>query len=318
MGPFTNSAPRWTRVELEKAFFEGYEIGCAATTRGKVADYIPELAKSDPKAFGLCMLDATGEPLTFGEADTRFSIQSICKVIILAAALKLRGFDETFSHVMMEPSGDAFNSILKLDTRSNLPFNPMINAGAIETASLLLPELSFEDMLDYARTLCLDPTISLNEAVYNSEAQTGYRNRAIAYLLKSKGVMSADPERTLNLYFRLCSLAVSARSLAGLGLVLANDGVHPFNGKTLIAPEHVRTIQSIMFTCGMYDYSGKYSVKVGVPSKSGVGGGIVCAAKGPMGIGLYGPALDAFGNSSGAVKAMVHISQALGLHVFSY
>lgn len=312
------TAPRWTREELQAAFAQGYEIGRAATARGKVADYIPELAKADPGAFGLYMLKPDGETLSFGDAETRFSIQSICKVIILAAALKLRGFNETFSHVMMEPSGDAFNSILKLDTRSNLPFNPMINAGAIETVSLLLPDLGFEDMLACARELCLDPSVTPNEAVYNSEAQTGYRNRAIAYLLKSKGVMSADPEQTVDLYFRLCSLSVSARSLAGLGLVIANDGIDPFTGRILIDPEHVRTIQSIMFTCGMYDYSGKFSVNVGVPSKSGVGGGIVCAAKGPMGIGLYGPALDSFGNSCGAVKAMVHISQALRLHVFEY
>ena len=262
------------------------------------------------------MRDPTGESLTFGDVETRFSIQSICKVIILAVALKLRGFKETFSHVMMEPSGDAFNSILKLDTRSNLPFNPMINAGAIETSSLLVRETDFSEMLNYTRALCMDPEIRLDKAVFASESQTGDRNRAIAYLLKSKGVMEAEPEETLDLYFRLCSMSVSARSLAGLGLVLANNGTNPETGRQLIAPEHVRTIQSIMFTCGMYDYSGKFSVLVGVPSKSGVGGGIVCAAKGPMGIGLYGPALDAFGNSSGAVKAMVHISQALHLHTF--
>ena len=262
------------------------------------------------------MRDPTGESLTFGDVETRFSIQSICKVIILAVALKLRGFKETFSHVMMEPSGDAFNSILKLDTRSNLPFNPMINAGAIETSSLLVRETDFSEMLNYTRALCMDPEIRLDKAVFASESQTGDRNRAIAYLLKSKGVMEAEPEETLDLYFRLCSMSVSARSLAGLGLVLANNGTNPETGRQLIATEHVRTIQSIMFTCGMYDYSGKFSVLVGVPSKSGVGGGIVCAAKGPMGIGLYGPALDAFGNSSGAVKAMVHISQALHLHTF--
>jgi glutaminase len=262
------------------------------------------------------MLDGGGEYLCFGDTETRFSIQSICKVIILAMALRCRGFEETFSHVMMEPSGDAFNSILKLDTTSSLPFNPMINAGAIETASLLVGEVGFGELLDYTRELCLDDSVCLDEAVYQSEAQTGDRNRAIVYLLKSKGVLVGDPERTLDLYFRMCSLSVTARSLAGLGLVIAGGGRHPFSGRTLIDPAYVRTIKSIMLACGMYDYSGKYGVKVGVPSKSGVGGGIVCAARGPMGIGLYGPALDAFGNSSGAVKAMIHISRELGLHVF--
>ena len=312
------SANPKTREQIRRVFAEAYEIGKANTSRGRVADYIPELAKADKNAFGLCMINEEGESIAFGDSETRFSMQSICKVVILALALKTKGFETTFSHVMMEPSGDSFNSILKLDTRSNLPFNPMINAGAIETMSLLEGALSFEEMMDYARELCLDGDICLDEAVYRSEFETGDRNRAIAYLLKSKSVLVGDPERTLDLYFKMCSLSVSARSLAGLGLVISNDGIDPFTGNLLIDPEHVRTIKSIMFTCGMYDYSGKFGVKVGVPGKSGVGGGMMCAARGPMGIGLYGPALDAFGNSSGAVKAMNHISKELKLHVFDY
>ena len=250
--------------------------------------------------------------------ETRFSIQSISKVINLAVSLKYRGFRDTFSHVMMEPSGDAFNSILKLDTRSNLPFNPMINAGAIQTVSLLVGEFSFEDLLQFSTELCMDPDITLDEAVYLSESATGDRNRAIAYLLKSKGVLQADPDRTIDLYFRMCSLSVTARSLAGLGILLAGGGVNPFTGKHWLAPEYVRTIKSIMFTCGMYDFSGEFGVRVGIPAKSGVGGGLVCAVRGPYGVGLYGPALDQFGNSVAAVKAMEHISHRLGLHVFEY
>lgn len=299
-------------------FEEAYEIGLKAAPKGKVADYIPELAKADPMAFGIYMIDGLGETLMLGDVETRFSIQSVGKVIILAAALKYRGFDETFSHVMMEPSGDAFNSILKLDTRSNLPFNPMINAGAIQTVSLLADELSFEDMLSLARSLCRDDEIVLDEKVYASEFETGDRNRAIAYLLKSKGVLMCDPDRTVDLYFKLCSLSVNAASLASLGLIISNEGIDPINGNILIDTKHVRTIKSLMFTCGMYDYSGEFGVRVGVPSKSGVGGGLCCAARGPMGIGLYGPALDKFGNSLAAVKAMEHISRKLDLHVFDY
>ena len=250
--------------------------------------------------------------------ETRFSIQSISKVINLAVSLKYRGFRDTFSHVMMEPSEDAFNSILKLDTRSNLPFNPMINAGAIQTVSLLVGEFSFEDLLQFSTELCMDPDITLDEAVYLSESATGDRNRAIAYLLKSKGVLQADPDRTIDLYFRMCSLSVTARSLAGLGILLAGGGVNPFIGKHWLAPEYVRTIKSIMFTWGMYDFSGEFGVRVGIPAKSGVGGGLVCAVKGPYGIGCYGPALDQYGNSVAAVKAMEHISHRLGLHVFEY
>lgn len=302
--------------EIRGVFEEAYRIGLASTRLGKVADYIPELAKANADDFGICMKDADGRELSFGECEKRFSMQSVSKVVLLAAALAHCGFEETFSHVMMEPSGDSFNSILKLDTTSNLPFNPMINAGAIETASLISGDLSFEDMLAYARELCGDPGIALDEAVFASEFETGDRNRAIVYLLKSKGVLMGEPERTLDLYFKMCSLSVNARSLAHMGLVIANGGIDPATGRRLISPEHVRPLKVIMFTCGMYDYSGKFSVRVGVPAKSGVGGGLVCAAKGPMGIGLYGPALDSFGNSKAAVKAMEHISKELGLHSF--
>jgi glutaminase len=307
-----------TPEDVESAFREAYEIGSAVTITGKVADYIPQLAKADPRAFGIAMLDGEGRSLAFGDVGTRFSIQSVSKVIILAISLKTKGFRETFTHVMMEPSGDAFNSILKLDTRSNLPFNPMINAGAIQLVSTLVEEYSFEDLMGFARELCMDESICLDEAVYRSEFEYGDRNRAITYLLKSKGVLQGDAEKIVDLYFKLCSLSVTARSLAALGLVIANGGVNPFTEGQLIAPEHVRTVKSLMFTCGLYDFSGQFGVKVGVPAKSGVGGGLMCAARGPMGIGLYGPALDEFGNSVAAVRAMEHLSHRLNLHVFDY
>lgn len=302
--------------EVRSVFEEAYKIGLASTRLGKVADYIPELAKANGSSFGISMIDSELNSIELGECDKRFSMQSVSKVVLLAAALAHCGFEETFSHVMMEPSGDSFNSILKLDLADNRPYNPMINAGAIETVSLISGDLSFEDLLNYTRELCADPGIALDEAVYRSEFETGDRNRAIVYLLKSKGVLMGEPEKTLDLYFRMCSLSVNTKSLSHLGLVLANDGYDPLTGKQLIAPDHVRTVRVIMFTCGMYDYSGKFSVRVGVPSKSGVGGGLVCAAKGPMGIGFYGPALDSFGNSKAAVKAMEHISRELELHMF--
>ena len=310
--------PAGPAANVVAAFREAYEIGNAVTGTGRVASYIPELAKADPRAFGIAMLDGAGNSLSFGDAEQRFSIQSVCKVIVLAFSLQRRGFRETFSHVMMEPSGDAFDSILKLDTRSDLPFNPLINAGAVQLVSTLVEQSSFEELLDFARSLCMDPQIVLDEAVYHSEAATGSRNRAIAYLLQSKGVLRGDPEKTVDLYFRLCSLSVTARSLASLGLLLSNDGVDPFTGTHLIDSEHVRTVKSLMFTCGLYDFSGQFGVKVGVPAKSGVGGGLMCAARGPMGIGLYGPALDRYGNSVSGIKAMEHLSRRLDLHVFEH
>jgi glutaminase len=306
-----------SRDEIEQAFREAYEIGRAVTITGKVADYIPELAKANPRAFGVAMLDGQGNSLAHGDADARFSIQSVCKVIILAFSLKARGFRETFSHVMMEPSGDAFNSILKLDTRSNLPFNPLINAGAIQLVSTLADEFSFEDLTAFARELCMDEGIRLDEAVYHSEFESGDRNRAIAYLLKSKGVLQGEPEKTLDLYFKMCSLNVNARSLSKMGLLLANRGQNPFNGKHIIHPGYIRTIKSLMFTCGMYDQSGEYGVLVGLPSKSGVGGGITATVTGRWGIGTYGPALNEKGNSAGGIAALQHLSHLLRLNTFA-
>ena len=302
---------------INKTVGEAYDIGLRAAKEGRVADYIPELAKANPNSFGIHVLYPDGGYLGLGDTSTRFSAQSVAKVIILAAALTYFGFDETFSHVMMEPSGDSFNSIIKLDVRSNLPFNPMINPGAIQTVSLLAGKLSFGQLLRFSRTLCKDNGIVIDEDVYRSEFETGDRNRAIAYLLKSKNVLMSEPEKTIDLYFKMCSLSVTAKSLASLGLIIANNGIDPETGEQLIADEYARTLKSIMFTCGMYDYSGEFGVRVGVPSKSGVGGGLVCAAKGPIGIGFYGPALDPYGNSIAAVRAMEHISKKLGLHIFS-
>jgi len=303
---------------LQEHLQHAYVLGCKVLGQGHVADYIPELAHADAYAFGIVAQKTDGTVVACGDANTRFSIQSVGKVMSLAMALKLFGREEVFSHVLMEPSGDSFSSIIKLDTKSDLPYNPMINAGAIQVVSLLANRVGFPDMLEFARRICMDADIELNEAVYHSETQTGDRNRAIAYLLKSKGVLMADPEQTLDLYFRLCSLNVTAKSLATMGLVLANDGLNPITHERIIALHHARAINSLMFTCGMYDRSGEFGVKVGIPAKSGVGGGITCSVKGRMGIGVYGPALDDKGNSVGGLAALEYLSHALHLHVFDY
>ena len=302
--------------EIRRVIEEAYTNGRESTYAGAVADYIPELAKAPRDDFGLCVRSMTGETIAFGETEKRFSIQSISKVISLAAALKFLGFRETFSHVMMEPSGDAFNSILKLDTASDLPINPMINAGAIQVMSMLSGIMDFDGLLDFARAFCMDEDIVLNEAVYRSETETGDRNRAIVWLLKSKGVLQGEPEKTLDLYFRMCSLNVNAKSLANMGLLIASGGQNPFTGKHVIHPGYVRTIRSLMFTCGLYDESGEYGVLVGIPSKSGVGGGIAASVARRWGIGTYGPALNAKGNSIGGVAALQHMSHLLRLNVF--
>jgi len=303
---------------IEKVIKEGYENGLEVTHTGKVADYIPELSKYPQHDVGVCAMKSNGKVFAFGDHDKRFTIQSISKIPNLAFAFTKLGAREVFSHVMAEPTGDAFNSIIKLDTRADVPFNPMINAGAIQIISLLVNDYTFQEMLEFTRAICMDPDIDLNEAVYHSESETGYRNRAIAYLLKSKDVLMADPDKTLDAYFKLCSLNVTAKSLAGMGLVIACNGMDPIKGVRIIDAGYVKRLKSIMFTCGLYDYSGEYGLRVGIPSKSGVGGGISAAAKGPLGIGTYGPAVDSHGNSVAGLAAMEHISHRLRLHVFDY
>lgn len=301
---------------LQETAKAAWEHGRHFLLQGKVADYIPELSKANPVYLGLCIMTTDGQTVEYGDVEQRFTMQSISKVIGLAVALQHEGFEKVFSKVMMEPSGDAFNSILKLDTASSRPYNPLINAGAIEIVSLLAPHFSFEQMLGFVRQLCLDDQICLDESVYHSEALTGDRNRSIAYLLKSKDVLEGDPLAACDLYFRLCSLSVNARSLAGLGLVLANGGVSPISGKRLLSPQVVRTTKTLMFTCGMYDGSGEFAVEVGLPAKSGVGGGIMSCVERQMGIGTYGPALDEKGNSIGGGHTLRYLSRALHLHMF--
>ncbi len=306
--------PQVLDAELERA----YQYGMDARGEGRVATYIPELARADEDAFGIAVMTKDGTTICRGDASTRFTIQSVSKVVSLAMALKRFGSQEVFSRVLMEPSGDSFSSIIKLDTVSNLPYNPLINAGAMQMIGLLATECGFDDLLDYTRRMCMDDDIDLNEAVYQSETDTGDRNRAIAYLLKSKDVLPADPEEVLDLYFKMCSLNVNAVSLAGLGLTLANDGQNPLTGEHLLSPRNTRCVNSIMFTCGMYDRSGEFGVRVGIPSKSGVGGGITCSVRGRLGIGSYGPALDDRGNSVAGFAALEYLSRALHLHAFDY
>lgn len=298
---------------LEKAMEEGRK----EIPFGEAASYIPELNNVDKNHLGICILTKEGGVYETGDTTIRFTIQSISKVISLAAALQHCGFDRVFEKIKMEPSGDAFNSLLKLDMSSNYPSNPMINSGAITVASYLVPEVDFEQMLLYSRKLCMDPDIVLNEKVYQSELSHSARNRAIAYLLESKGIVESDVEKSLELYIRMCSLSVTARSLAGLGLVLANGGIHPKTGERILDSKVVRVVKTIMLTCGMYDGSGEFAVQVGMPSKSGVGGGIVSLVDKRMGVGIYGPSLDEKGNSIAGRYMLKYVSDALHLHMFA-
>ena len=282
------------REILKRAVGEGRE----EIAFGETASYIPELGRVDKNQLGVCIYTAEGRKESLGDTDVRFTIQSISKVITLAVALERCGFYKVFEKVGMEPSGDAFNSLVKLDLSSNYPYNPMINSGAIAIASYLTPIISFRKMLEITKKLCLDEQITLNTDVYLSEMANISRNKAIAYLLESKGIIaSGSVQESLDFYVRMCSLNVTAESLANFGLVLALGGVHPETGERLLEEDVVRVVKTIMLTCGMYDGSGEFAVHVGIPSKSGVGGGILSVVDKKMGIGIFGPALDSKGNS---------------------
>ncbi len=292
------------------------EFGRPWTEKGHVATYIPELGKADPSKLGMCIYTAEGEKICVGDTTSRFSIQSISKIISLAIALEIYGKEVVFENVGMEPSGDAFNSLLKLENADGTPYNPLINAGALVISSYLVQMYTFEELLESVRRLCMDPDIVLDIKVCHSEMSTLSRNRAIAYLLESKGVLNADVERTLDYYVRMCSLSVTAESLANFGLVLATDGLHPVTGERLLKVETVRIVKTIMLTCGMYDGSGEFAVRVGMPTKSGVGGGLLSVVDGELGIGIYGPALDEKGNSIGGIAMLESISKEMDYHMF--
>lgn len=241
---------------LKKAVEEGRK----AIPYGQVATYIPELGKADKNKLGLCIYTKNGYRFSLGDTKDRFTIQSISKIISLAMAIELCGVQNVFSKVGMEPSGEAFNSLVELDLNSDKPFNPMINSGALTISSMLLGKKTFTEMLNFSRELCLDPDIEINKAVFNSEMNNISRNRSIAYLLESKKIIESDVEKSIELYTQMCSLNVTAESLANLGLVLASDGINPINGERLLTTTTVHIIKTIMLTCGMYDGSGEFAV----------------------------------------------------------
>ncbi len=297
---------------VEKAFREAkFEIAS-----GKVATYIPELGRVNPNQLGICIAPINGGMIKMGDCDTRFTIQSISKVFSLGVALELYGPDRVFQRVGVEPTGEAFNSLIRLEQDSNRPYNPLVNSGAIAVADMIRSEIEFDQMLNFTREICIDPDIALNKAVYNSEMQTCSRNRAIGYLLESKGMLTGSVEKTLEFYTKLCSLNVTAQSLANAAKILANDGVDQNTGVRHVSSETARIMKTLMLTCGMYDGSGSFAVNVGIPTKSGVGGGLMSVSDKRAGIGIFGPALDEKGNSVAGCELLRLISKKLKLNLF--
>ncbi len=282
---------------------------------GEVANYIPELAKVDPDRFGICIATTEGRVYEVGDCGVEFTIQSISKPFTYGMALEDRGRDAVLAKIGVEPTGDAFNSI-SLAPDSGRPLNPMINAGAIAAASLVAGH-SPEDRLHRVMgvySLCAGRQLTLNEEVYASERDTGHRNRAIGHMLRNFGILEGDPEPDLNLYFQQCSINVTCRDLSVMAATLANGGVNPINGERALGAEYVQNMLSVMTTCGMYDFAGEWLYSVGMPAKSGVGGGVIAVLPGQLGIGVFSPRLDPRGNTVRGVKVCRDISRDFSLH----
>ena len=290
------------------------------TKEGKVASYIPELSKADPSDFGICIISKEGKIDCAGDFDKPFTMQSVIKPIILLLALEDNGTDKVNELCGVEATGkpfDAFNYSDRALTSEHI--NPMINAGAIALCTLVNGKTyseKFDRLLALARKLSGNEALSVNEAVYRSEKETGNKNRALAYMLKAYGMINGDVETVLDTYFKACSIQATCRDLANIAAVLANHGLSAFTGEQIISESHARYVNAIMAICGMYDGSGKFALKVGVPAKSGVGGGIMACVPGRMGIGIYSPALDKNGNSIAGVKALEALDKEIKLSVF--
>jgi glutaminase len=287
--------------------------------RGPVADYIPSLAKVSPAQFGLSVVLTDGSAYSAGDAETPFSIQSVSKVFTLTMALQKHG-DELWKRVGREPSGSAFNSIIQLENEGGIPRNPFINAGAIVVSDIVLdgaePRSAIGDVLRFVRMLAGDDSISIDNEVANSEAATGFRNVALANYMKSFGNMDPYVEGALKLYFHQCALSLSCRQLAMAGRYLMHDGVHPDSGKAIVDVGLARRINALMLMCGHYDGSGEFAYRVGIPGKSGVGGGILAIVPGKASIAVWSPGLNKRGNSLLGTRALERLAEATGWSVF--
>lgn len=287
--------------------------------RGEVAHYIPELARVDPKHFGIVVIDDEGNVACDGDCDMPFSIQSVSKVFTLTLALGRFG-DRLWQRVGREPSGSAFNSIVQLEYEKGIPRNPFINAGAIAVTDLILsghqPREALGEILRFIRFLADDQTITIDEAVAASEQRTGFRNIALANYMKSFGVIANPADLTLGVYFHQCAIAMSCRQLAMAGRFLAHNGRNPATGMSVVQPERARRINAVMLTCGHYDGSGEFAYRVGLPGKSGVGGGILAIAPGKASIAVWSPGLDANGNSHLGRVALEALTKKLGWSIF--
>jgi glutaminase len=292
----------------------------AVTDRGSVATYIPELGKIDPARFGIAVATNDGQVFTAGDAEEPFSIQSISKVFSLTLALGHVG-DALWHRVGREPSGNPFNSIVQLEREHGIPRNPFINAGAIVVADILLeghqPKEAIGEVLRFVQYLADDDTIHIDRAVANSERVTGFRNFALANYMRSFGNLRHAPELTLGVYFHLCAIEMSCLQMARAGRFLAHGGKNPDTGHSVVSPERARRINALMLTCGHYDGSGDFAFRVGIPGKSGVGGGILGIVPGIASLAVWSPGLNENGNSKLGSRALEILAKQMNWSIFA-
>lgn len=304
------------REDIEKRILECIEKSKKYKEVGEVASYIPELSNVDKDAFALSIVTTSGDVYNFGESEKIFSVQSISKIFTLIMALKDNTIEEVFSKVGTEPTKYEFNSLIPIDQRAA---NPFINAGAITTTSMIFgknKEEKFERVIELIDEMSQGGNFSFMEDIYKSEISTTDRNRAIAYYLKSKNIFDQNADEVLDLYVRLCAIGANTETLARFGAVLANEGFD-INSSNLIIPQNiVQMTIAQMASCGMYETSGEYLMKVGIPSKSGVGGGILGVVPNKCGICVYSPRLDKSGNSVVGKNLLKILSADLGLNIF--
>jgi glutaminase len=284
--------------------------------RGEVASYIPELSKINSNKFGIALLDGEGNLFESGDTGEPFSIQSISKVLTLSMAFKLLG-DDLWQRVGVEPSGDPFNHLSLLEQENGIPRNPLINAGAIVISDILVSQLNHpkEELLAYVRKIAGDETIDYDKSVAISEKQTGFKNYAAAYLIKSYGNLKNDVEEVLDFYFYQCALRMSCHQLVKVFYVFANRG-KCLQHNPYLSLAQVKRINAIMLTCGFYDEAGEFAFEVGLPGKSGVGGGIVALLPEKFCVATWSPGLNPKGNSKLGMEALEKLTTKTGLSIF--
>ena len=284
---------------------------------GEVASYIPELSNVDPLKFGFYLYCKDGSSYEFGDSQEKFSIQSISKVFTLTIAKELFGTD-LWKRVDVEPSGTPFNSLTELERENGIPRNPFINAGSIVVADALLTVLNNpkDDLLMFVRKLCGDDDIHYDEAVAKSEIKNGYRNKALVNYMKSLGNITNDTDKILDFYFHQCAIAMTCEQLSKSFMLYANEGRHFQTQEKVIDTQSVKRINSIMQTCGFYDEAGEFSYRVGLPGKSGVGGGIVAVHPEQYSVSVWSPMLNKKGNSALGMKALEELTSLTGFSIF--